>query len=132
MHNLWYNKHSSDTKAHILIIQENKKIIFDKNETEEEKEKKNNKREYLHSNKTPSDELPLWRHCVVDTLSKTTKTKNLEISVEILAENMFNILAFVFGNIITLANLIKKFKAKLSSDSSTTTNQKKRIYRFFT
>ena len=40
MHNLWYNKHSSDTKAHILIIQENKKIIFDKNETEEEKEKK--------------------------------------------------------------------------------------------
>ena len=96
------------------------------------KKKKNNKREYLHSNKTPSDELPLWRHCVVDTLSKTTKTKNLEISVEILAENMFNILAFVFGNIITLANLIKKFKAKLSSDSSTTTNQKKRIYRFFT
>merc|ERR1712166_1247458 len=26
MHNLWYSQHSSNTKAHILVIQENKKI----------------------------------------------------------------------------------------------------------
>ena len=125
MHNLWYNKNSSDTKAHILIIQENKKITIDKNETDEEVKIKNNKLEYLHSNKTPDDELPLWKHCVVNTLSKTTKTKNLEVSAEMLAKNMFEILSSVSGNIISLANLVSKFKVQLSSGSTKTNNQKK-------
>jgi hypothetical protein len=118
MHNLWYNKNSSNTKAHILVIQENKKITINKNETDNEVKIKNNKLEYLHSNKTPFDELPLWKHCIVNTLSKNIKTKDLRVSVKMLAKTMFDILSSVSGNITSLANLVTKFSIHLASNSS--------------
>ena len=121
MHNLWYGRHSNSKKAHILII-EKANIDIDENETEEEKveEKriKNNKLEYLHSNKEPSDELPLWKYCIVSKLSKTVKSSDLKVSVGNLAKNMFDIISSVDGNIITLANLITKFNLHLTCGSS--------------
>ena len=116
MHNLWYNKRNSDTKAHILVIEKDNKINTD--ETTEEIVVKNNKLEYIHSNQTPVDELPLWSHCLVNKLSKTVKSTKLDVSVGQLAKNMFDILSTVNGDIITLATLIIKFNMNLAYETS--------------
>jgi hypothetical protein len=116
MHNLWYNKHNSDTKAHILVIEKDHKINTD--ETIEEVIVKNNKLEYIHSNQTSVGELPLWSHCIINKLSKTVNSAKLDVSVGQLAKNMFDIFSTIGGDIITLAHLITKFNINLAYNTS--------------
>jgi len=122
MHNLWcHSKSSAEQTAHILVIEENDKVEKDKHETSEENDEeiknKCNKLEYLHCNKA-EEELPLWKHCRINKISKFIKTSELEVSVDNIAQNLFNVISAVHGNIISLIDLIKKVKLHITSSSS--------------
>jgi len=128
MHNFWYNKFSCSITAHILVIEENDKVNIDKNETSQEKNQeikiKNEKLVYYHSRKV-SNELPLYNHILVNKLSKTIKSKDLEVSVGNMAQVLFKILSSLEGNIISLSNLITKFNVHLTTctDEESITNK---------
>ena len=122
MCNLWcHSKSLSEQVAHILVIEENDEVKKDEHETSEENDneikKKCNKLEYLHCNKE-EEELPLWKHCRVNKISKLIKTSELEVSVGNIAKTLFDVISAVDGNIISLIDLIKKVKLHLTSSSS--------------
>jgi len=122
MCNLWcHSTYFSEQTAHILVIEENDEIVEDEYETAEEKneeiKKKCNKLVYLHCNNA-EEELPLWKHCRVNKISKLIKTSDLEVSVGNIAKTLFDVISAVDGNIISLIDLIRKVKLHITSSSS--------------
>jgi len=122
MCNLWcHSKYSAEQVAHILVVEENDEVKQDEHETSEENEeeikKKCNKLVYLHCNNA-EEELPLWKHCRVNKISKLIKTSDIEVSVGNIAKTLFEAISAVDGNIISLIDLIRKVKLHITSSSS--------------
>ena len=122
MCNLWcHSRISSLLTGYILVIDEDVNKLVDEDETEEEKiettKLKTEKLEYLHGNEDP-EVFPLWKHCLVNTLSQTVKSSELEICAGNLAKSLYDVITASNLSFITLAELIQKFKINLSSNQS--------------